>query len=147
MFPVTTSAPRSLLVFCAFLVGACAAPRTTRHTFGGDGGEAPLLEVTVHTLPGCPVRVPRKTNATGRMTTEGLVNVQLSASNSSSSPKQFRYSWQWIGPDRMSTTDPARQVWRTAFVDPKDSVTLTSTSTVADPSAVVLRLAPTNKPR
>jgi hypothetical protein len=106
----------------------------------------PLLEVTVHTLPGCPVRTPRKINAAERMSTEGLVDVQIPVSNPSGNPKQFRYSWQWIGPDRMSTTDPARQVWRSAFVDPKESITLTSTSTVADPSAVVLRLAPTNKP-
>jgi hypothetical protein len=79
------------------------------------------------------------------MASGGLVDVQVPVSNPSSKSQYFRYSWQWIGPDGLSTTDPARQVWRTAFIDPRDFTSLSSTSTVADPTAVVLRLAPINK--
>ena len=139
--------PPFALLFCLFILnfGACSTPRTITRSFGGDGGESPSLDVSVRTLPGCPVKASKKINANQRMNSQGLVDVQVAIRNPSSSQKKFRYSWQWIGPDRLSTTDPAREVWRTGFIDGKDTATLSSTSTVADPSAVILRLsAPKN---
>lgn len=75
------------------------------------------------------------------MNAQGLVDLNIPVRNPSSSPLKFRYSCQWIGPDGLSVTDPARAVWRTGFLDGKDTTNIGSTSTVADPSAAVFRLS------
>ncbi len=130
-----------LLASLALSAGACSTPSRVGRTVGGSG-ELPLIEVSVRTLPGCPVRVPKHFQVLERMNSQGLVDMQIPVINPTSSPVKFRYSWQWMGPDGLSTTDPAREVWRTGFLEPKDSAHLTSTSTVADPTAVILRLSP-----
>jgi hypothetical protein len=130
-----------VLLACLLSCAACSTSNTVRRTVGGVG-ERPLLDVSVRSLPGCPVKPARKFLVMERMNSQGLVDVQVAVANPSSSAKKFRYSWQWMGPDALSTTDPAREVWRTGFIEGNDTATLSSTSTVPDPSSVMLRISP-----
>jgi len=132
--------PRLLILAFASVLAACSSSGTLTRRVGG-AGELPPMTVSVRHLPGCPVKVRGDFNVTGRMNSQGLVDVQLPVGNPSSSPVKFRYSWQWIGPSGLSTTDPAREVWRTGFLEGRDVTRIGSTSTVADPSGVVLRLS------
>lgn len=95
----------------------------------------------VHALPGAPVRAPRPFQPIFQQNSQGFVSVQIPVINPSSSPRSFRYSWEWIGPDGVSTENPAQATWRFGLAQPKDTVPLQSTSTVVAPSGVILRLS------
>ncbi len=132
--------PQLLILAFAVAGAACSSSGTlTRHV--GGAGELPPMTVSVRHLPGCSVKVRGDFNVSGCMNSQGLVDLQLPVGNPSNRPVKFRYSWQWIGPSGLSTTDPAREVWRTGFLEGRDVTRIGSTSTVADPSAVVLRLS------
>ena len=132
--------PSACLLVLALSSSACSTNRTMTRTVGG-AGELPPMTVTVRALPWCRVEVPGNFTVTGRMNSQGLVDLQVPVRNPSSSPRKFRYSWQWFGPDGLSTMDPAREVWRTGFLDGKDTTNVGCTSTVADPAGVVFRLS------
>jgi hypothetical protein len=99
------------------------------------------MTVTVRHLSGCPVKVRRDFNVSARRNSQGLVDVQVPVWNASRGAVEFRYSWQWFGPSGLSTIDPVREVWRAGSLEGRDATRLGSTSTVADPSVVVLRLS------
>jgi hypothetical protein len=128
------------LLLLAFTVAGAACSSTLTRRVGADG-QLPPMVVSVRHLPGSPVKVPRDFQVYGRMNSQGLVDIQLPVANRGSRSVRFRYSWQWIGPDGFSTTDPAREVWRTGFLEGRDATRIGSTSTVAAPSGVVLRLS------
>jgi len=132
--------PKALVSMFALLGVACSSTRTMTRKVGGSG-ELPPMAVTVRVLPGCPVKVSSDFKVSGKMNSQGMVDLQIPVRNPSSRAKKFRYSWQWVGPTGLSTTDPAREVWRTGFLDGNDITRVGTTSTVADPSGVVLRLS------
>jgi hypothetical protein len=123
----------------AWLLTACASNRDLSATVN-QPGIAPIT-ARVHALPGAPVRPVKPLQPIFRRDSQGFVSVQIPVSNPASSPRNFRYSWEWVGPDGVSSENPARATWRFGLAEPKDTFPLQSTSTVTDPAGVILRLS------
>jgi hypothetical protein len=124
---------------CFILVAGCASDKTNQATVSQPG--LPPIHVKVATLPGAPVRPISPLSPSLRADSQGFLSIQIPVTNPSSSPKNFRYSWEWIGPDYVASSTPNQGTWRSAFLEGKDSQIIQSTSTVSNPAAVILRIS------